>query len=217
MASSGTYLNLTLPDVGSTLGPTWATTLNDAFIDLDDHDHSSQGKSVPSAGLNINADVEFNDYKITEIKTVSFQDQGTASGLSNKDLYVLSDDLYFRNSGTAVQLTDGTIAVGGMGLLNAGLFSGSTTINLSSTNAGVVLRSGTAGTINLPVDSTLGSQFFIIKDTAHSAGTITVNSGTGNYIYNDSTGSSTGTSITVSASGQVWLVRYGTVWYNLLG
>ena len=36
-----TYMNLTLPTVGTTVGPTWASLLNTAITSIDSHDHSS--------------------------------------------------------------------------------------------------------------------------------------------------------------------------------
>ena len=71
MATS--FLNLTLPTVTVTLGPTWATQINAAFEVIDEHDHTSgKGVQIPTAGLNINDDLDFNDNAAQNIEFLSF-------------------------------------------------------------------------------------------------------------------------------------------------
>ena len=166
MASSGTYLNLTLPNVGSTLGPAWATALNDAFIDLDDHDHRAQGKNIPSSGLNINANLDFNNYGATEVKNIQFQ--GSAQTFSTEvGLYVDgSNDLVFFDGGSQQILASGTGTTAG-GSTKYVRVTGATFF--SSTYAGT---SGTTQTITLPDTAQIpAGRFFIIKDTQGNADT----------------------------------------------
>jgi hypothetical protein len=107
---------ITKPTVSSTAGPTWAENLNTALDVIDAHDHSSgKGTQVTPAGININADVEFNDNKATEVKGVSFQTQGSQlTGAANlRTLYVYNGELYYRDaSGNQVQLTSGGVIRG---------------------------------------------------------------------------------------------------------
>lgn len=215
MASSGTYLNLTLPDVGSTLGPTWATTLNDAFIDLDDHDHSTQGKSIPSAALNINADVEFNDFTPKELKQATFNAQAstyTPTGY-DRSLYARTNDLYWYDGSNDIRLTRNGIIYNGSSynLYN----STSTTTNISASNVynmWAIISTGSR-TVNLPSASDVGGgRFYIIKEAAGDATTITINASGTDTID----GGTAGGSIAISTTyGHVWLVSADTKWYRV--
>jgi len=213
MASSGTYLNLTLPDVGTTLGPTWATVLNDAFIDLDDHDHSSQGKSVPSAGLNINADVEFNSYSATELKYSVFEDQGTASTTS-RSAYSYGNELFWYDGTTAVQITKNGAVKGDFGYLSYYTTSTSATYTIPSNVAYSFINAAGTGTttvgITLPVSSTVSSgRFYVVKDGGGAAGTraVTVTAAGTDTID----GGTAGGNISISTNyGHVMVVNQGT-------
>lgn len=98
-------MNLTLPTVGVTAGPTYAQQNNAALEAIDEHDHTSgNGVQVPSAGININADLDFNGYSPTGLESAVFDDVvGTPAVRS---VYVDDGELYFKDaSGNAVQLT----------------------------------------------------------------------------------------------------------------
>lgn len=88
---------------------------------IDEHDHTSgKGARVPTAGININADLSFGGlYAPINLHRLTFASI-TALSSSNKSLFVSSADneLYWRtNSGTNVKLTDGTA-------LNVAAFTG---------------------------------------------------------------------------------------------
>ena len=115
-------LALVLPTTGSDTG-TWGDKLNTIFGLVDAHDHTSgKGVRIPSAALNINADVSFGSaYAPTNLHRATFASI-TALSLSahNKSLFVSSADneLYWRNNtGTNVKLTSGTA-------LNVAAFAG---------------------------------------------------------------------------------------------
>ena len=178
MASSGTYLNLTLPNVGSTLGPAWATTLNDAFIDLDDHDHSAQGKNIPSSGLNINANLDFNNYGATEVKNIQFQ--GSAQTFSTEvGLYVDgSNDLVFFDGGSQQILASGTGTTAGGSTKYVRVADANATVTIANNTGATFFSStyagstGTTQTIKLPDTAQIpAGRFFIIKDTQGNANT----------------------------------------------
>ena len=57
--STTTYMNLVLPTPGERLGPTWATDLNTALTRIDQHDHSSIGRSLGVSALTIDGDLDF--------------------------------------------------------------------------------------------------------------------------------------------------------------
>jgi hypothetical protein len=49
-------MTISLPTVGVTAGPTYASLVNAAFETVDAHDHTTgKGVQVPTAGININA------------------------------------------------------------------------------------------------------------------------------------------------------------------
>jgi hypothetical protein len=88
---------------------------------IDAHDHTSgKGARVPTAGININADLSFGGlYAPISLHRLTFASITSLSS-NNKSLFVDSDDneLYWRTgSGTNVKLTDGTA-------LNVAAFTG---------------------------------------------------------------------------------------------
>lgn len=117
------YMNLILPVPTSEPGPTWAEELVTAFESVDSHNHSSgQGVQVPTAGLNINADLNTNNYNFTSFRSTRYQDQGSSlAGANDKGcLYIAAGNLYYNNgSGVAIQLTAGSAlnaaSIGGIG------------------------------------------------------------------------------------------------------
>ena len=74
MATAGTNITtIQKPAVGVDTGPTWADNLNTSLDAIDGHDHSTnKGVRITPAGLNINADLEFNQNSATELKNVIF-------------------------------------------------------------------------------------------------------------------------------------------------
>lgn len=129
-----TYMGMSLPVPGSTAGGLaglylWASMLNTALEDkVDAHDHTSaKGTRVPTAGLLINADLEFNGYDATELRSARFEQQASVGASDDVACcYVLSStgDLYYRNAaGTEIRLTSGG-AVNASGL-SANTYAGS--------------------------------------------------------------------------------------------
>lgn len=113
------YMSLALPTVSLTLGPAWATQLNAALALVDSHTHvSGQGLQVPTAGLNINADLSFGGFNATQLRTARLAEQGgTLSSVGDaRCLYATGGNLWYNNgAGTAVQLTSGGSIVGTAG------------------------------------------------------------------------------------------------------
>jgi microcystin-dependent protein len=106
-----TYMNLTLPTPSVTEGPEYAEQNNTALETIDEHDHSpGKGTPVPSAGIEIDADLDFNDNKLTAVKAVNFEDQAANLSAANvQSLHAVDGDLWFNNSsGTPVQITQGS-------------------------------------------------------------------------------------------------------------
>ena len=106
------------PAVGVDAGPGWATALNNSLDAIDNHDHTTnKGSRITPAALNINADVEFNENQLTEVKGVVFSQSSASS--TNAAVYSTSGNLYWRNSsGVAVQITDGSGVKSGAGSID---------------------------------------------------------------------------------------------------
>ncbi len=103
-------MSIVLPALGGDSG-SWDDKLNDALTLVDSHDHTSgAGVQVPSAGLNIDADLSFGGFTISSLGKLSFT-AITAPVSGSKNLFVNTSDneLYWRsNGGTNVKLTSGT-------------------------------------------------------------------------------------------------------------
>jgi microcystin-dependent protein len=108
-------MNLELPVETVTPGPEWATDVNTAFEAVDEHDHTvGKGVKIPSAGINIDASLEFNSQKAIELKSTQYNSQLTPlSGVAESNsVQIVNGDLWIVNgSGTAVQVTSGTSVV----------------------------------------------------------------------------------------------------------
>ena len=147
MSTTTTNMSLIQPAVGVTVGPTWSSELNTSLGLIDTHDHTSgKGVQITPSGLNINADLEFNQNDATELRTLAF-DSGSAATTTGdtRALYHSGGDIYWRNAtGTAVQITDGT---------SVKTAAGSITGDMTSTNAALRYAS-TSKTFSLVGDTT---------------------------------------------------------------
>ena len=84
-------MGLTLPTVSTTIGPDWATQLNAALTLIDSHTHASTfGALVPSAGININADLNMGSQDLDATRSVRFNNQDAALAVASdvRCLYV---------------------------------------------------------------------------------------------------------------------------------
>ena len=219
MASSGTFLNLTLPDVGTTLGPTWATDINTALSRIDEHDHSAIGKKLGVAALTIDGDLDFSpgtsDYATLNKKYSGFTNNSsnlTAASFP-ASVFVLEGNLFYNNStGSQIQLTDGAaLSSTGVSAIQFSKFadtlsggtSGSPNIIVEGNNASYyVCDASTAAVhVRLPAASTSAAgRFFVIKDisgvastnniTVHITGTDTVD-GASSHVIASNFGSAT--------------------------
>lgn len=179
------FLNLELPTVSVTLGPQWATEVNAAFEVIDSHDHSSgKGVKVPTAGLNINADLDFNESAALNLKLASFEQRTSSPSGSTfaGAVSVFNGDLYYTNtSGVAVQVTSGGSIVSSPG--NAQVFETqnvSTDLIIAPGDSFVYLIVDTTATrsITLPLaNSVTAGRIYIVKDSDGQSNTnnITVN------------------------------------------
>lgn len=101
---------LPVPITGSTPGPEWANDINNCLSLVDSHNHTpGYGVQVPSDGLNINADLSFQDNNLTNARSIRFFVQPSPLALPS-DLacvYVSGVDLYYNDaSGNQIRLTE---------------------------------------------------------------------------------------------------------------
>lgn len=183
-----TNLSLNLPTVTVTLGPTWANQINAAFEVIDEHDHSSgKGVQIPTAGLNINADLDFGSYRATALMSTQFTSQASSltGALNANSVYVVSGDLYFTNSaGSAIQITSGGAIASSPGNAQIFEYQGvAADLNINSSDTFVYLA----------VDTTAARNITLPLASAVSAGRI--------YVVKDVSGESLDNNITITASG----------------
>jgi len=191
-----TFMNLDLPTPTVTLGPEWATDLNTAIETIDSHDHTSgKGTQVPTAGLNINENLDFNSKKPFSLLSTQYINNGsTLTGASNaSSVYVSSGDLYFTNSGgVAIQITSGGALASTPG--NAQLFettsvAGDIAISASDTFVYLIVDTTSPRAITLPLANSVSTgRIYIIKDASGQSYTnnITVNVSGSDTIDNES-------------------------------
>jgi hypothetical protein len=184
-------MNLTLPTVSETPGPEYATQNNEAFEQVDSHDHTSgQGVPIPSAGINIDDDLPMNVNDLTEVRSVRFDNQPSALGAATDIgcIYSAGGNLYFNDvSGTQIQITAG-------GALNAASIGG----------IGGDYSTSSASVYYLSIDET----FYFTSDTNTPA---TINGGS--YIFREPVVSSN--SITVKSPTSL-AASYNVTWPTAL-
>jgi len=103
-------MSIVLPSLGGDAG-IWDDEINAALTILDAHDHTSgKGPRVPTAGLNINADLTFAGFTATNLGKIAFSTiAAPSSGSKNLFVNTADNELYWRtNGGTNVKLTNGT-------------------------------------------------------------------------------------------------------------
>ena len=112
-------MGLTYPTVSVTPGPDWATLLNAAIVALDAHTHApGAGPRVPTAGLNVNADLPLNDYRLTGVKSLTIS--GVSVYASPRSLSTDGTDLWFVDGASnLIRLTVG----GGLNIAGANITS----------------------------------------------------------------------------------------------
>ena len=113
-------MSLVTPAQGGDSG-TWDDKINACFVLADAHDHTAgKGARVPTAGLNINADVPMGGFGITALGKITFNTiAAPVSGSKNLFVNSADNELYWRsNAGVNVKLTSGasinTTLVGGI-------------------------------------------------------------------------------------------------------
>ena len=176
------FMNLDLPIVSTTLGPEWASLLNAALEVVDSHDHSSgKGTRIKTAGLDINADLNFNSFRAFGLMSAKLAEQpSTLTGSGNAlSLFAFNGNLYWvSGAGSAVQLTAGGSIVSTPAAVETMDYSTVTTdVVINPVTSNVVLAVDTAAprSITLPSAAALSAgRIFVIKDATGQSETNTV-------------------------------------------
>lgn len=149
-------MSLPIPVVTVDPGPDWAANINIALTILDSHDHSP-GKGVPitPSGMNISADLPFNNNNATLLRSSRFQAQPAAlsGALDIGCVYVSDLDLYYNDiDGNQIRLTQGGSIVGTAGSIS-GLPSGTASASYQSVAQTFLWQSATNTAANLDAAS----------------------------------------------------------------
>lgn len=196
--SYGTDLGITLPTVGVTAGPDWATSLNTALTSI----IAVLETKVTPAGMDINADLSFRSgstsYMATDVKALEFtnQDSTLAAGTYPTTMFSCDGDgeLYYNdNAGRQIQVTsNGAVNVSSAGGITGGGYgsnsvevnwNGSTKYSMRTGAAAddyasvhvndVLLNDGSAHTITVAAPS-ISADYTLTLPTAVPAGNGTI-------------------------------------------
>lgn len=192
-------MNLTLPVVSQTPGPTWASEINADLSLIDSHNHTSgNGALVPVAGLDINADLSLDTHALTDVTKVVLLNGASAT---NNSVYAVAGNLWWTNGGgTPVQITSGNAvnvgnagSIGGM-ILNCAVVYSSGLLSYifydqTGAKASLVCDSisldqtvlSPSGSVSLTLPGTVpaGDSFVVASSTGATSATLSLVSQTG--------------------------------------
>lgn len=197
------YMSLPVPVVGVDPGPQFASDVNSCLTLLDSHNHSPGfGVQINPAGININADLAFNNNNLTSARSIRMQSQGAVLNLvSDLDcIYVVAADLYYNDgNGNNVRITQGGGVAGSPGSISN--LTSPASASYVSANQTFVWESAALTPANMDCGS------IIIREVVANAKGITLSSPTGlvaDYVLTFP-GSLPGSSqlLAVTSSGQI--------------
>lgn len=225
-------MNLTLPAIGGTTGPAYATETNNDLVLIDAHNHSpGNGAPIPVAGLSIAADLPLNNNNLTLARSLRLASQ--LSPISNAAdlgcLYESGVDLYYNDgAGNQIRITQSGSVAGSAGTITglpsgtasaayaAGTFTWQSSTNVAANMdaASYVLRNTTASSrgLTLSPPSAMGSNYSLVLPalpgstsflTLDTSGNITASVATAAGITNANIANATITSAKISASAGI--------------
>lgn len=132
-------MGLILPTVGTDSGLSWENGINANSSIIDGHNHSSgEGVQISPSGININANLPFNNFSATSLKSAVFTAQTSLATLLA--VYCIGNDLYYNDgAGNVIQITSG----GSVNATSSGISSGTAT---ASFFGGVLIVNAAANT-----------------------------------------------------------------------
>lgn len=143
-------MSLPVPVVGVDTGPDYANNIDACLTILDAHTHAlGSGIPIVPAGLNINADLNFQSNNAYALRTTRFTAQSAVLALGSDVgcLYVVGNELYYNDvsGGNKVQITlNGTVNA-----TSSGISSGTNTAAFSSNVLVVKENSTTAANVKM--------------------------------------------------------------------
>lgn len=193
-----------IPVPSSEPGPLYATEISAALTKLSSLTHTGasnlDGIQIPTAGINVDADLTLNGFNLINSRSVRLADQGTViSGSGDvNSVYVDSGNLYFNNgSGTPVPITSGAaVAVAATNNYNSLSITVNTVINATDLPIVYNVHSSSAITITLPIAADVSpGRFYIVKDATGNSETYNIrvnavgsdhmDAGTHTFIYHN--------------------------------
>lgn len=149
MSTLSPNMSLVLPTIGIDSGLTWEQSVNINSGIVDGHNHSvGFGVQINPSGININADLPFNGFNQTTLRTSRFNAQPSPISLpSDLDcIYVSGVDLYYNDgNGNQVRMTSG----GAVNATSSGISNGTATAGFSSGTLVVDSASNTPANIQV--------------------------------------------------------------------
>lgn len=163
-------MTLNLPVVQQTLGPAWASLLNAALTQVDEHDHSpGRGARVTPQGLNINVDLDVNFQNLVNTRSTRFTSQIAVleETTDRNAMYVMAGNLFYNNdSGTPVQITTGgSVNAAGAGALTP-LIPGAFPFTVTISTAQKILFIDTTTTRQIILPAATVQMFFMVVDAS---------------------------------------------------
>lgn len=143
---------LTVPVVGLEPGPNWASDINNCMTLIDQHDHTPGfGVQLTAEAINVNTTFPMNNNQITGIAAAVFTAQ--TSFATNLALYVIANDIYYRDgAGNQVRITQSGAVTGSAGTIT-GLPSGTASASYTALNQTFTFQSATSTAANLDAGS----------------------------------------------------------------
>jgi hypothetical protein len=154
---SSSYLTpnmlLVIPVPTQAPGPDWASDLNASLTILDSHNHAAgSGVQINPAGLNINADLPFNNSNnATQLRSVRFFPNVSAlsTGSDLGCLYEAGVDLYYNDgAGNQIRITQSGSVAGSAGTIT-GLPSGTASAAYQSVSGTFQFQQATSTAANI--------------------------------------------------------------------
>ncbi len=160
-------MNLILPGVGVTAGPTYASDLNSSLTIIDSHSHSAgSGVQITPDGLNISSDLSIGSNNLTLVRSVRLASQvATFSAPADIGcLYESGVDLYFSDgSGNQVRITQAGGVAGTPGSI--GSLTSPASVNYDAGSSTFIFQS--AASTSAIID---GQSFILRNNSASSKG-----------------------------------------------
>lgn len=207
-------------------GLDYATLTTNSLTIIGAHGHTgapNDGKQIVTAAININGDLTFNSFNLTNVNSTRYINQSAVlSGAGDlKSTYVYNNNLYYNNaSGIPVQITSGSSVVVPPGNnLTYSYLAVTSNHTILSTDSYTFFDSNTGLTFTLPSAMSVASgTYYIIKDRTGGAASsnITIQvaissgdliDGLGTYVITTNYGSA----ILIANGSNGWRVQNGQI------